>query len=475
MAPRPLAPGAGLDAARWAEQELGDAPLGDVRLSRRLVRCARVQAQAPQASFPGAAQSDRALVKGCHRLIDRPDDTQVTPDRILAPHRARTLQRMQQAGRVLCVQDGTALNFADHPGCAGLGLIGRNRASEGTLGLHMHSLLVLDAQGVPLGVPHITYDTHHGSRTARWQEGLQACAALAAELEGVRPVAVMDREGDIFTLFRHRQDQGIYDLLVRSQHDRSLGPDQPRLWATLARGAAQARRTLAVPRQSARAGTRRQSARKARAARQAHVGLRWRPLTVPPPRNGADRHAQPVTLYGLLVQEDSPPPGGKPLVWRLLTTVPITCEADAVQVLAWYQLRWRIEDWYRVLKTGCRVEYLGHRTGDRLERAVTMQAVIAWRLLALTLLGRETPELPAALLFTTLELQVLRDLARHRHWDVPATLGEAVLTLARLGGYLARNHDPPPGPPTLWEGCLRLGERVAAYETLRDLQLLAVD
>ena len=188
---------------------------------------------------------------------------------------------------------------------------------------------------------------------------------------------------------------------------------------------------------------------------------------MPPPRNGADRHAPPVTLYGLLVQADTPPPGGKPLTWRLLTTVPITCEADAVQVLTWYQLRGRIEDWYRVLKTGCRVAYLGHRTGDRLARAVTMPAVIAWRLRALTLLGRETPERPAALLFTTLEIQVLQDLARHRHWEVPATL-------AQLGGYLARNHDPPPGPPTIWEGCLRLGERAAAYETLRDLQLLAV-
>ncbi len=150
MAPRPLASGAGLDTARGAEQELGDAPLGDVRPGRRLVRCAQVQAQASRASFPGAAQSDRALVKGSYRLMDRPDDTQVTPRRILAPHRARTLQRMQQAGRVLCVQDGTALNFAEHPGCAGLGLTGRNRASAGTLGLHMHSLLVLDAQGLDL-------------------------------------------------------------------------------------------------------------------------------------------------------------------------------------------------------------------------------------------------------------------------------------------------------------------------------------
>ena len=475
MASRPLAPGAGLDAASWAEQELGGAPLGDVRLSRRLVRGARIQARDPQASFPGAARSDRAQVKGYYRLIDRPDDSQVTPRRILAPHRARTLQRMQQAGRVLCVLDGTELHFAEHPGCAGLGLIGRNRGSEGTRGLHMHSLLVLDGQGVPLGVPHIQYDTHYGGRTARWQEGLQACAALAAELEGVRPVAVMDREGDIFTLFRQQREQGTYDLLVRSQHDRSLGPDQPRLWATLARGPAQARQTIPIPRQSARAGTRRQPARKARPGRRARVSLRWQALTVPPPRNSAERQADPVTLYGLLVQEDSPPPGGRPRVWRLLTTVPVTCKADAVPVLTWYRLRWRIEDWHRVLKTGCRVEYLGHRTGDRLARAVTMQAVIAWRLLALTLLGRETPELPAAFLFTTLEIQVLRDLARHRNWEMPTTLGTTVMTLARLGGHLARNHDPPPGPTTLWEGYSRLGERVAAYETLRDLQQLAGD
>ena len=75
MAPRPLSSGAGLDSARWAEQEQGDAPLGDVRPGRRLVRCARVQAQAPQASFPSAAQSDRALVKGYYRLMDRPDGT----------------------------------------------------------------------------------------------------------------------------------------------------------------------------------------------------------------------------------------------------------------------------------------------------------------------------------------------------------------------------------------------------------------
>ncbi len=73
---------------------------------------------------------------------------------------------------------------------------------------------------------------------------------------------------------------------------------------------------------------------------------------------------------------------------------------------------------------------------------------------------------------TYVRIPLSRDLARYRNWEVPATLGATVLTLARLGGHLARNHDPPPGPTTLWEGYSRLGERVAAYETLRDLQQL---
>ena len=134
-----LGPGEGLDRAQWAEQEFGGAPLGDVRLSRRLVQSVTVQADAPMASFPSAAQSDKALVRGYYRLIDQPDDSQLTPENILAPHRARLLRRMQGQEVVLCLQDGTDLNFAEHPGCAGLGLISKNKGAAGTLGLHMHS------------------------------------------------------------------------------------------------------------------------------------------------------------------------------------------------------------------------------------------------------------------------------------------------------------------------------------------------
>ena len=59
-------------ADEWAQHEFGGAPLGDVRLSKRLVKSARIQSEAPTKSFPGAAQNEQAAVRGSYRMIDQP-------------------------------------------------------------------------------------------------------------------------------------------------------------------------------------------------------------------------------------------------------------------------------------------------------------------------------------------------------------------------------------------------------------------
>jgi len=98
--------------------------------------------------------------------------------------------------------------------------------------------------------------------------------------------------------------------------------------------------------------------------------------------------------------------------WFLLTTLVIQCVVDAQRCLGWYCLRWRIEDWHRVLKSGCRIEDSAHKTAERLKRAIAINLVIAWRIMLMTLLGRETPELPAEVLFSDLEVEVLRAYAK---------------------------------------------------------------
>ena len=179
------------------------------------------------------------------------------------------------------------------------------------------------------------------------------------------------------------------------------------------------------------------------------------------------RSEGPLRLQLVHVWERSAGEGVEPLEWFLLTSLPVGSQAQAEQVLQWYRLRWRIEDWHRILKSGCKVEYLGHRTGERIERAVTIKAVIAWRLAATTLFGRETPELPATVFFTQMQLRVLRHFAAKRQLGAPDNLGLAVRAMAILGGYLYRPNAPPPGHQKIWEGWTRLTIMSEAYE-LRD-------
>ncbi len=393
---KPLEPGEGLTLDEFAQNELGGARLGDVRWSQRLVQTAQMQAAAPMASIPTAAQGQRAAIKGHYRLIDQPDDSAVTPDNMLEPHRQRTLRRMQAERVVLCVQGGTDLHFATNPG-AGLGLTRKNGSAADTLEMQMHTTMALNPEGIPLGLLKIQYATPDGQadhgrpleerKTFRWVKGLRECAALARQLPGTQLVVVMDGEADVQALFAELRQPRRVALLVRARHNRCLGPDQTKLFDHIRAQAAQAEIEMEVPRSSARRGSRQQAAR---------AELRWQTVELPAPARGHE----PLRLQLVHVWERSPAPGGEALEWFLLTTLPVTSLADAECVLRWYRIRWRIEDWHQILKSGCKIQDLGHRTAQRIARAVTIKAVIAWRLTALTLLGRATPEMPATVCFT---------------------------------------------------------------------------
>ena len=129
----------------------------------------------------------------------------------------------------------------------------------------------------------------------------------------------------------------------------------------------------------------------------------------------------------------------------------------------WYCLRWRVEDWHRVLKSGCNIEDMQHKTAERLKRAIAINMVIAWRIMLMTLLGRECPGLPADLLFSDLEIEVLEAYAKKKNIPGPDSLGNAVRLVARLGGYIGRAKDPPPGHQIMWQGYSQLQTLCEGY------------
>ena len=144
------------------------------------------------------------------------------------------------------------------------------------------------------------------------------------------------------------------------------------------------------------------------------------------------------------------------LSWYLLTSIPVSTADEALTVLGYYVRRWRVAEFFRVLKSGCQVERLSLRTAQRLGRAIALYCVISWRLMVLTLLGRAVPALPAEVFFTEVALRFLTRYAKKYGRPPPTTLEAAVREVALLGGYLNRSRDGPPGHQTLWKGLERL-------------------
>ncbi len=406
----PLEIGAGLDRENWAEQEFGGAQLGDARLSARLVTCARCQAEAPMRAFTGAAKGNRALIKAYYRLIGAPDDEAVTAENILQPHRRQTLRRMQGEKTVLFVQDGSALNFAKRGKGLGTGAGARSQ--------NLHATIAVNAEGLPLGVLRAAFDApqpgaekdkpREKKESCRWLQGLRDSAEAAAALDSVQAVGVMDREADFVDLFVERRERtpGM-ELLVRAKTDRvPCKSDADRLFDKVRTSPARGKRILEIERQSARA------------SEQAAVALRY--LKVGLPAKGK----APVEATVVHVREENPPAEAERLEWFLLTTLPVENADDAERILTWYGLRWRVEDYFRILKSGCKIEELGNWTAERLQRAAAIKMVVAWRIHLMARLGRELPDLPREILSPDAELRVLATFAARE--DAPENLGEAV-------------------------------------------------
>ena len=145
-----------------------------------------------------------------------------------------------------------------------------------------------------------------------------------------------------------------------------------------------------------------------RPGRHARLEVRYRPVTLPLPQG----QTAAVRVSAVHVREITPPAGAKRLEWYLLTTADVYSAAEAQQMVTFYTLRWRVEDTFRVLKSGRKVETLRMQQADRLYHAITLHMVTAWRIMLMTLLGRGATDLPAEVLFTTTELEVLRAYAR---------------------------------------------------------------
>ena len=442
----------------WVIDELGTVELGDKRLNRRLLETAGQLAAQPTAPLNQAC-ADWAATKASYRLFQ---NARVTVADILAPHQTQTQARLAEYALVLAVQDTTYLDYSSHPQTTGLGPIGTPQ--QQLRGLVQHSTLALTATGLPLGVltqeiwardpdaPELSnYERRNRpiaeKESYKWLTALRETVAQTPA--GVTVVSVCDREADVYELFVEAEHLNT-GLLVRATQDRALlDADTGKVWATVSAAPVRGQLRVHVP------------TKHGEPERDAIVDVRFCQVTLKPPwrlKRPDQEPLPPITLDVVLVQEVAAPEHISPLEWLLLTNVPVQTFADAVERVQWYRCRWHIEVYFKVLKSGCRVEDCRLGDAERLKRFITLTSVIAWRLYWLTHINRHMPEAPCTLVLVEHEWHALyAKIQRATTFPAqPPTVRQAVHWIARLGGFLDRRRDGEPGIIVIWRGWQRL-------------------
>jgi Transposase DNA-binding len=452
----------------WLDDELSECRLADERLTKRLRKLLEQMGGAVGSSIPLACQ-DWANTKAAYRFFS---NDRVNEAEILAGHFRATRRRFDASdGPVLVLQDTTEFTYQrNKPALIGItksvnsGKDKAGRLRKHTVcGLLMHSSLVVTLDGLPLGLAAIKFWTRatfkgtaalkrkinptrvpiEQKESFRWLENLRQSHSLLADPS--RCVHVGDRESDIYELFCVAQDLGTH-FLVRTCVDRLAGDGGHTIAAEM--NGVEPCGTHAV---TVRDGKGRLET--------AEVELKYHCLRVLPPI-GKQKRYRSLTLTVLHARERKEPAGRPRIDWKLITDLPVGSLAEAVEKLRWYALRWKIEVFHKILKSGCRAEDAKLRTAERLTRLISVFCILAWRVFWMTMIHRSRPDAEPGAALTPLEMKILDRLVPNRTVDppFPATISIYLIKVARLGGYLARNKDPPPGNTVIWRGMSRLAD-----------------
>jgi len=438
----------GNESGAWVDEEFEALDLGDPRRDRRAKELLKRFSAKPTASIPGACDGWAETI-GAYRFLG---NEEVEWTDMMQPHWERTAARMRQSPVVLCIADTTELDFNGQE-MEGAGPL----SYEVQRGMYLHPTYAVTPDREPLGVidawmwarePLDANGERGGIKeSVRWTENYERVAEQAATLPATRLVYVADREGDIVALMERAAELGHpADWLIRCQHNRSLEAGA-RLWDTVDASQVLGEIAFILP---GRAGQK---------AREVKQELRAQRVKLPGKKG--------LTITCIVAQEVGAPAGMTPVVWRLLTNREARDLDAVIELIDWYRARWEIEMFFNVLKNGCKVEALQLSHIDRVERALVLYMVVAWRIARLMRLGRTCPDLDASLFFDADEIRGAYLLAKKARPKKPATLNQMIRLIASLGGFLGRKSDGEPGAKTIWIGLQRTMDAAFMIQALR--------
>jgi len=353
-----------------------------------------------------------------------------------------------------------------------IGLLGRppcGTSKEGRLkhvtvrGILMHSILAITLDGLPLGLAAIKFWTRKQfqgcnalkrkinptrvpiaeKESVRWLENMRQSTALTSNpRDGVH---IGDRESDIYELFCVADELGT-NFLVRTCVDRLVEDGECTIAAEMKKAPVKGRHRI-------------EARNKLGESYEAELEIKYEQLQVLPPL-GKRKDYPALTLTVIHATERGTPRGREKIAWKLITNLAVSSRKSAIENLVRYAMRWKIEVFHKILKSGCKAEESKLRSSERLVNLISIFCIIGWRIFWLTMLHRAEPGLSPAIALDETEVGLLDELVKTNPGksQAKATVSDYIIKIARLGGYLNGASDPPPGNMVISRGMSKLND-----------------
>lgn len=328
----------------------------------------------------------------------------------------------------------------------------------------MHASLAITLDGIPLGLTAVKFWTRkffkgteklkslinptrvpiEQKESYRWIENLRESTLLLGDPD--RIIHVGDRESDIYELFYEAQQLKTH-FLVRMCVDRREANSNSTVLKKLKKVKSKGLYKVTFRDTNGSLLT-------------TKLEVKYERIKLQPPEGKRKRYPDIETTI-ITAQEVGDRRGGRERInWKLVTDLPVNNFEGAVEKLKWYALRWKIEVYFNILKSGCKAEETKLRTALRVSKLISVYCILSWRIFWITMINREVENSPAELGFTLLEMKILDHLVPDKtiKSKKKKTLDVYVNKLARLGGYLGRKNDPPPGNKVVWRGISKLSD-----------------
>lgn len=436
------------DIQKWATKNFSDALLFNKTKVKRLISIAAKLSEAKGTSL--ARLFDNWYdTKATYNLLKHPV---MTPDCIQNPHRKIAFQNIENwQGDVLAIDDASEFEWNYNEPIKGLGPVGSGRDSD--QGFILHSTLAigitnkgkLEVLGLPFQQYYVRPPTREKRKKRAWTKDLIETdlwrnaiikKALPASSKVIR---VCDRAADIYEVFTETKEYGCRHI-IRLKHDRVVLPEGFQI------------KSLMINQESMGQTQIEKRIKDGTKSEKIKLDLNWKTVSIrAPSRPGFDIGKLP-DLQETVVHVWGEYGNGEKIEWFLYTDVEVNSIEDVVKIVQYYSLRWTIEIYHKILKTGLKAENLQLETAHAIFAAISIMSIVGLRILDLRERLRMNPEAPAKESgLNELELKVL---GKYLKRDLQ-TVKCVALAIGRLGGHQNRKSDGMPGVLSLWWGMSR--------------------